>query len=165
MKYAWNGWTWNEYGQKIKRNKRITSNSDGQERIEVRKKFGGHATCGPLSKDTTMNHKKKMKYEKQWVNVCNCPAMIDGMDDSKDHKRTQYSAHETKETRWRPPQTTLVAGRGVVSSNGRTKGPEKSTQNKIKLNENPEGWIDESRENEKARKQNQLRHRMKSERG
>jgi hypothetical protein len=88
-----------------------------------------------------MNHKKKkkMKYEKQWVNVCNSPTMNDGMDDSQDHKRTQYSAHNTKETRWRPPQTTLVAGRGVVSSNGRTQGPGKSAQNKIKLNENTEG--------------------------
>jgi hypothetical protein len=75
MKSAWNGWTWNEYGQQLKRNKWIISNRDSQERIEMRKKNGGHATCGPLKIATTMNHKKKtqkenMKYEKQWVNVC-----------------------------------------------------------------------------------------------
>jgi hypothetical protein len=63
-----------------------------------------------------------MQYEKQWVNVCNIPTMIDGLDNSQDHKRTQYAAHETKETRWRPPQTTLVAGRGWLAAMGAPKG-------------------------------------------
>jgi hypothetical protein len=48
---------------------------------------------------------------------------------------------------------------------GAPKGRGNQHKTKIKLNENTEGWIDESRENEKAQKQNQLRHRMKSERG
>jgi hypothetical protein len=58
MKSTWNGWTWNEYGQQLKRNKRIISNRDSQERIEMRKKNGGHATCGPSVR------RKKLAYER-----------------------------------------------------------------------------------------------------
>jgi len=47
MKSAWNGWTWNEYGQQLKRNKWIISNRDSQERIEMRKKMVGTQHVGP----------------------------------------------------------------------------------------------------------------------